>query len=151
MTGRTESPLSQILVVVRRRRRSADADAALGLVLVDVAGHWSAETVAALGLIEVEAGSCRSTGLLRPTLREVTVFSALFRDLSVGRQFGIGFRDLPLSCARGEGEADRGSEQTDGDDALDVLRGVHGSTFARHGMARMTRRYGSGMGPSRVR
>ena len=113
MTGRPESPLSQI--AGRRPPAAAgppSADAALGLVLVGVADHWSAETVAALGLIEVEAGSCRSTGLLRPTLREVTVFSALFRDLSVGHRFGIGFRDLPLSCARGEGEADRGREQT---------------------------------------
>ena len=50
--------------------------------------------------------------LLRPALGEVTVFSALLRDLSVGRQFGIGFRDLPLSCARGEGEPGRGREQT---------------------------------------
>ena len=148
MAGYPEASLSQVTVVVAGFR-STETGAALGHVAVGVARDRSADVRAALRLIEVGRDrGCLAAGDLRPALGQVEVRRALLGDLCGGHPIGIGFGDLPLPGARGEGESGRGREQPGGDDALDVLRGVHDRRFARAGMVRRMDRYGMGMGAS---
>ena len=111
-------------------------ESALTQVAVGVADDRAADTGAAFRLIEVRLGSClrHVTRRLRPALCEVAVCSALLRDPSVGPPIGIWFCDLPLPCARGEGKPGGGRKKCGGDDALDLLCGVHDVRFAAVGM-----------------
>ena len=145
MAGDPETSLSQITVGVTGYW-FAETSTTLGQIAIRVARCRAADAGSALRLIEVGRDSCEATGHLRPALSEVDVRSSLLRDLGVGHPIGIGFRDLPLPCARGEGEPGSDRDERGGDDALGLLRGVHAGRFTRAGMAPPTYRYGTGMG-----